>query len=171
LLWVNGVIATGFKIGFVGNGFGKFSAVQITLVKNDFGQIGIHEIDRNKAAMDKRSSLEFQGIKFRKIQNAMVKSNVKKEFVAHGKIDVLHATMIKTCRSQGYIIDFGTIKMAAIKNTIDKTDGQKIASGEITTVEQAFFVFRMFDSVLLEMAILKFLLQNIVGAHKLLLCW
>jgi len=164
-------VVAGFKIGFVGNRFAKFSAVQIALLKNDFGQISTHEIYCNQAAMDKRSSLEFQSIEFWKIQNAMVKSNVKKEFVAHGKIDVLHATMMKTYRSKGDIIDFGPIKMAVAKNTIDKTDGQKIASGEITTVEQAFFVFRMFDSVLLEMVILKFLLQNIVGAHELRLCW
>lgn len=169
-LRVNGVVVAGFKVSLVGNGFGKFTAVQIAMVKNNLGQISIHKINCNQAAVYKRSSLEFQRIKFRKIQDAMVKSNVKKELVAHGKIDFFHRTMMEACRSQSNIIDFGTIKITTTKNTIDKTYRQKIALGEITTLKVAFFKFCMFDSVWLEMTLFKFLLQNIVAAHELRLC-
>jgi hypothetical protein len=95
----------------------------------------------------------------------MVKRNIKKKFVTHGKIDFLHTTIVETRRSQGYIIDFGSIKIAMSKNTIDKAYCEKVAFREITTGKTAFFKFRIFYICLLKMAMLKFVFKKVLGTH------
>ena len=71
----------------------------------------------------------------------MIKGNVENQFVAHGKIDFFHLATIESHGSQRHIIDFGSIEITIIENTIDKSDGQKHTLREITVIESATFEF------------------------------
>lgn len=67
--------------------------------------------------------------------------NFKNEFVTHRKIDIFYFAMVKKNASQCYVIDFGSAKNTIVKGTIDKNDSNKIALGEIASIESTAFKF------------------------------
>ena len=88
----------------------------------------------------------------------MGKGNVKNQFVAHSKIDFFHLATIESHSPQRHIIDFGSIEITIIENTIDKSDGQKHTLREITVIECATFEFLEIDFFL---AVSKVVVFNI----------
>lgn len=142
---VDGIIVTGLEIGLVRIGFRKFGSVQITVVENRFGQIGAHKIHGDNAAIDKRGSFYFQGVKFGEIQHAFLEMYFENEFVAHCKIDFFHFATIEKHASQGYVIDFCSAKNTVIKSAIYKSNPNKIALREIASVESTAFKFLQID--------------------------
>ena len=59
LFRVDGVVVAGAEIGFVGDGLVEFWAVEVTVVEEDFCQVGGHEIYGDDTAIRESSSLDF----------------------------------------------------------------------------------------------------------------
>ena len=56
---IDGVIQTCFKIRFIGNGFVKFSTIQIALLKKYCGQIGGHKINSDQTTVVESGAFNF----------------------------------------------------------------------------------------------------------------
>ena len=137
------------------------------MVKQYICQVCVHEIERNHAAITKRSAFHYQIVEFAKIQNTIFEMDFKNKPVTHRKINVQYLTIDKIHSSESNMIDSDATEITVGKSTIRKSNPDKITTGEIAAWKMAYLKFFQIESIFRVNLIGVILVVNIIG-HKFL---
>lgn len=109
------------------------------MVKNGFGQIGLHKVDGNHAAVGKGDPPDLERVELAEIEHAMVEMYLENQFVAHREVDVLHQAIFKMNRAECRVIDLCARKMTILEGAIDKGHADEIARRKIAALKSTAF--------------------------------
>lgn len=139
--------------------------MEIAVVKNRIGNIGIHKIDGNKAAIGKQRAAHLQRIELGIIQYAFLKLKLKQQGINHGEVYARKVAARKCHIAQGNIIDLSLGKIAVDEHAVDKRYGKVIALGKVAVSKRAalkvavhYFVFGIYFMA-------EFLCDDVIGRH------
>ena len=105
--------------------------MQVAMVKQYIGQVCVHKIERNHAAIAKRSAFHYQVIEFAKIQNTVFEMDFKNQPVTHREIDIQYLTIYKIHTPESDMIDSCATEITVGKSTIRKSNSDKITACKI----------------------------------------